>query len=278
MKANLGRSKRQKLKKKLAFLDLYNVHLDTDSILKSYREKKKIIFSQGEKDKLMRFFEEYAPDFVKHRTAEEVKRAYPMNRDGRLVVDIDKVPYSLGWYEHHASISWFQSEHFIRFIRQCHLLRRLVDDWVDKKEISSQSLGWLLSESFTQKLKLLWMGPNGKVYRSLKDSELQAKLRDDPSSKVKLRVAWKTVTSETISPRDPFPTYGGTLKPIFQRIWTELADLVNDEYKIARCAYRNCHNVFRKVRITHKHCSRQCRSRVSSTRYRHKWYHRDRNI
>ena len=163
----------------------------------------------------------------------------------------------------------------MRFAKEYCRLTDFVNEYLEGK-LSPLRLLWLQQESFSRKLQILIKDPNGEIFHFL-DHELFKKLKKVPLSKFQVVPRWKTVVTERISSQDPFPYYGLLLRPLFYEIYDELANLLKGRYKINRCAYWNCDNIFWKSRITHKYCSPGHRSIVSSTRYHHKRYRKYRN-
>ena len=260
-------------KKRLIFTDLYNLHLEIGSVLMKPQKTMKTFLGQKEREKLLGFFKKHDSKQVKYTTATQVRRKC-IGPDGKIRANISEMS-NLGWYEHMARVCWFESRHFSLFAQEHGQLTNFVNEYLEG-ELSLISLLWIQRESFSRKLQIIIKDPKGERSRFPHD-ELFKKLKKFPLSKFQLVPEWKTVVTETISSRDPLPYYGLSLRPLFFKIYDELASLLNGEYKICRCAYWNCNDVFWKSRITHKYCSPNHRSIVSSTRYHHKWHRKYRN-
>lgn len=266
-------------RKRFVFIDLYNLHLAMSPVPTEYQETRTSFLGRDGKEKLIEFFKDHAPNLVKYSTAKEVRRRCT-TPSGEIKVGLDEAS-SLGWYEFTFGVSWFESKHFLLLARQYQGLRKFVDEYLEE-ELSLESLLWLQRETFVRELCIFVKSPEGKVYR-LPDRELSEKLKKIPLSEFEITLDWATtVVPGRLSDKIPFPYFGGIeLKSLFFNIYDELADLLKDKYKIDRCAKPKCCNVFLKSRITHKYCSPRCRSWVSSTAFRRRFYTssftRDRN-
>jgi len=252
-------------KKRFIFIDLYNLHLATGPILTEYLKTNTISPDLDVREKLLQFFKDHASDLLKYTTPDGVRRNHRTPSGEIKKADLDEAS-SLGWYELRFAISWFETMDFLCFARQYQGLREFVDEYLEE-ELSFESLSWLQRETFGRKLCIFVKSPQGKVY-PFPHRELSGKLKKIPLSRFHITPDWRTVVPEIISDEDFY--CGVEVRSLFFDIYVELADLLEGKYKIDRCAYWNCHNIFWKSRITHKYCcTRHCHI-VAQTRYRKK--------
>jgi hypothetical protein len=122
--------------------DFYNLDLDLADITEpNWRTP------EAEREKIVDFFGKHAPEVLKYRTAAEIE-ALPKPVDGFEIIG------TLGMYEQHFQISWFDSLDAFQFYVDYRRLRELIDCHLGGQKFPKGLIAWMqrIVRGFTQSI------------------------------------------------------------------------------------------------------------------------------
>lgn len=219
----------------------YNLELDTSQ----KRNRKDWKTPEKDRQKIVEFFEKYAPDVLKYKTAEEIKKAFKENP----TLDGLEVLGTLGMYEQQWEASWFETINSWIFYGDYKLIRNVVDDYLSERKLSKGAWARIIGLGESIKPELLVGNKETKEVFSL--TSFPNKI-----------INWHQYIP--LKGRSIGERWGLGVGYLVGMLYDEIFAFLSGDFEIHFCKAEGCNKVFRPAPqgSEQKYCSARCRNRT----------------
>jgi len=223
--------------------DFYNLELaSTESLNKNWVRNRCWQTPEEDKEKILDFFQEHAPDVLKYQKAEEIDAL-------SKPIDAFEITGTLGMYEYAHRKTWFESNDARKFYFDYSRLRALADNYLQNFKVSKAAMSWVIKFAGTFSLSVLI---------SNKLTGTQYSVSTFPEKEVDLS-RHAILTGQSSAGLWNLATY-----ELARELYKEIEGILKGIIQIDRCYAGGCDKIFIRVPggKEQRYCSNACKQRA----------------
>jgi len=231
------------------FCDFYNLELaSTQSLNKRWLRDRCWPTPKEDKEKILAFFQEHAPDVLRYQKAEEIDAL-------STPIDAFEITGTLGQYEHHNKKTWFKGNDARKFYFDYSRLRALADGYLQDFKVSKGVMSWVIKFAGTFSLSVLI---------SNKETGTQYSVSTFPEKEVDL-LQHAILTFQSSAGLWNLATY-----KLARGLFEEIEGILKGIVQIERCHAGSCDKIFIPYPkgVRQRYHNRTCYWREQKKRYR----------